>query len=1048
MNVPEFSVRHAILGNMLTLFVLVGGLIAVFFVQRDTFPELELDLVVITTPYPNASAKEVEDLVTNPIEDEIREVEDIEEFTSTSVEGISVVVAELDPDARYKERVINEIQRKVDRVAPELPEGAEDPEVEAIENRGPIIRVCVSGRATESELRDYGDYLENRFQSIPGVSTVTKEGWRDEEFWVEVNLDTIEEQELALTDVVRALARRNVNRPGGKLPEGPREVVLRTIGQFHTAEEIEDVVVRSNTDGNHIRVEDIGEVRRTFEEDTVFTKVNGTRAVVLGVKKKRSGDTIAVADAVKTLAAEERATAPEGIVLTTVDDESFYVKRRLNVLKWNGLIGFALVVVVLFLFLNFRLALITGIGIPFALLAALMLMSLLGITINLITMFGLIIVLGMLVDDAIIVGENVFSHLEEGHSPREAAVRGTSEVMYPVVATVLTTVAAFAPLAFAPDTWGQVMRWFPIVIAITLAASLFEVLLVMPTHVVDFARPIRVETRRNHVGASAHQWMDRVQRVYDRLLRGALRYRYLFLVATLAVAVGTGWWVKERLRVDIFPADLIDAFIVRVWAPQGTRLEATEMLTADIASRIRELPEGELENIVSYIGGHIALEGGYDARGTHYASVVVYLTPQNTRERKTKDIIEAMRSRTVAVEGVEKLEFEMIEPGPPTGRPLEVKVRGESYDTLRRLSAELIAFLEAQDGVYDIRQDYEPGKDEIHVRVDEQEAARLGLDMAAIAETVYTAFQGAESTMIREGNDEVVVRVRLMVPDRERMASLERLYVPNRTGRLIPLSRVARFERQPGLPAIHHYDGDRVVTVSASIDTDRISSMGLNRSLERAFMDVPQRYPGYDLIRGGEWKETRNLLHFMIKAFSVAMLLIYVILAVQFDSYFQPFVVMVAIPLGVLGVLLALVAHAKPISVMAMMGTVGLAGVVVNDAIVLVKFINDQRRNNGATLFDAVVLAGKRRVRPILLTSVTTIAGLLPVIYGIGGYEPFVAPAAIVLAYGLLFATLLTLLVVPAVYVVGYDVKRLAVRAAGVLARRTRSRGARAPAHA
>lgn len=1031
MNLPEFSVRHSILGNMLTLFVLVGGIIMVLFIQRDTFPEFELDLVVISTPYPNASAEEVEDLITNPIEDEIRDVEDIEEFTSSSVEGISVIVVQIDAEAKYKERVINEIQRKVDQVAPELPQGAEDSEVEAVQSHGAVIRICVTGDASEHDLREYGDYLKKRLQQIPGVSTVTKDGWRDEEFWVEVDLEELERQELALSDVVGALARRNVNRPGGKIPDGSREVVLRTIGQFHTEEEIADVVVRSNTDGNHVKVRDIATVKRQFEEDTVFAKANGRRTMVLGVKKKQSGDTIYVTDAVKELLVQEQDMAPKGITLTCVDDESFYVKRRLNILKWNGLIGFVLVVFILFLFLNFRVAMITGIGIPFAFLAALMIMSFMGITINLITMFGLIIVLGMLVDDAIIVGENIFRHMEDGMAPREAAVLGATEVMYPVVSTVLTTIAAFAPLAFAPDFWGPIMRWFPIVIAITLLASLFEALFVMPCHFVDFARPFDHASVLENGSASGHRVMRRVLQGYESMIRTALRFRYLFLVAVVVVAIVLGGMAKAFLRVDIFPADLIDVFMVRVTAAQGTSLDATERITERVEKTIGELPPEDLENIITYLGGHIAIEGGYKARGTHYATVVAYLTPQNTRKQKTLAIIEDMRERCAELPGIEKIDFEMVEPGPPTGKPLEVKIRGQDFGVLTNISAEIQAFLHQEAGAYDIQDDYESGKDEIHVRINELESARLGLDLERIAQTVYTAFQGAESTIVREGNDEVVVRVRMQEKYRNDEASLGRLTVPNRTGRMIPLSRVATFERKPGLPAIFHQDGDRVITVSASIDTDQVSSMGLNRDLEVAFEGIPRQYPGYDLVRGGEWKETRKLLLFMIKAFGVALLLIYVILAVQFDSFFQPFVVMAAIPLGIIGVVLALIAHDKPISIMAMMGIVGLTGVVVNDAIVLVKFINDQRRTHQVDIFEAIVDAGRKRLRPILLTSVTTIAGLIPVIYGIGGYEPFVAPAAIALAYGLLFATVLTLLIVPAIYFVAFDMKRLATRFVG-----------------
>jgi multidrug efflux pump subunit AcrB len=368
----------------------------------------------------------------------------------------------------------------------------------------------------------------------------------------------------------------------------------------------------------------------------------------------------------------------------------------------------------------------------------------------------------------------------------------------------------------------------------------------------------------------------------------------------------------------------------------------------------------------------------------------------------------------------------MIEPGPPTGNPLEVKVRGADYDTLNRIAGEIMAFLANYGGVTDIQSDYEQGKSELHIRVDKAEAARLGLDTASIAQTLFTAYQGAEATVVREGDEEIKVRVKLKPEYRDDPASLDVLTVANRGGRPIPLSRVVSMERQRGLPAVSHYEGDRVVTVSASFE-EGISSVVVNRALEEAFADLPARYPGYDLLRGGEWKETRKLMLFMLKAFGMAMLLIYLVLAVQFNSMLQPFVVMAAIPLGMIGVVIALILHGKPVSIMAAMGMVGMAGVVVNDAIVLVKFVNDLRRSGETSVTEAIVAAGQKRLRPILLTSVTTIAGLMPVIYGWGGYEPFVAPAAITLAYGLLFATFLTLMVVPATYRIAVDAKRAVV---------------------
>ena len=1023
MNLPEFSVRHSVFGNMLTLVVIVAGIIIVSDMQREVFPEIPLDLVTITTPYPNASPEEVEDLVTAPIEDALREIDGLNQYTSSSGEGVSLVLVEVDPEAADKDRIINEIQRQVDQIT-DFPAEAQDPDITILTTQGPVIRVAVAGGAPESEVRAYAEFLESLLEQNPDVGSVQRSGWRDEEFWVEPDPARLEAYELSVLDVSRALALRNINLPGGKIRYHTRDLVLRTIGRFHDEEEIGAVIVRSDADGRHVRVRDVATVQRAFEEDTIYLRANGDRAVVLGIRKKDRADTIRLADAVRAIVAAESDRLPEGISLAVVDDESFYVKRRLHVLSMNGLLGMAFVMGCLFIFLNFRVALITAIGIPFSFLSAFILMKLYGVTINLMTMFGLIIVLGMVVDDAIIVGENIFRHLEMGKSPRRAAIDGTREVMYPLTTTVLTTTAAFFPLMFAPDIYADFLKWLPIVVIMTLAGSLFESLVILPCHAADFVpafpRGATDPEGRHH----AHRWMDATIRVYSRALDRILRARYVFLAIVLALFMGLGFLSLRTMRIDIFPDDMIDVVFVRMNTDEGTTLDETARVAAELEQIIKALPPEELSDVITHIGGHFDVFGEYTARGTHYASMAVYLTPQNERARKTRELIDELRQETESVDGLDRVEFEMLSPGPPVGRPLEVKIIGRDFDRLQRISAELQDFLHTLPGVLDISDDFEKGKEEIHVSIDHAEAARLGLDVSIIAQGISASFQGVESTEVREGREELTVRVRLAEPYRNDPDTVGRVRVPNQAGRLIPLEQVITVERRQGLPTIYHYMGERVITVGADIDTRATSSVEVNRAVLSEFGDLHLEEPGYRLVLTGEWEETEKLLQFVRTAFSIAVLVIFSILVVQFNSFFQPFVVILSIPLGLIGVTLALLLHNQPISIMALMGMVGLAGVAVNDAIVLVNFINRHRRE-GLEMHDAVHQAGEARLRPILLTTVTTMTGLLPVIYGWGGYEPFIAPAAITLGYGLVVASFLTLFVVPSLYYVAHDIGRL-----------------------
>jgi len=1027
MSLPAFSVRHSVLANMITIFVLVAGAYVTFnTLNREVFPTTDLNLVVVRTAYPDASASEVEDLITNPIEEAIREVEDIDEYSSSSLEGGSYVVVKIDPDARNPDRVINDLQRKIDSVD-DLPADAEDPIVEALTTAQPIINVVVHGMVDERDLRTYADALKTRLERLEDVSSVVRNGWRDEEFSVAVDPQRLAVLDVSFDEVSAALARRNINLPGGKIPDGDREILLRTIGKFRTEAEILDVVVRANADGRHLRIRDLGTVERQFADDLAFTRLNGERSIVLGVKKRDQGDIIDIVRDIRALVEQERAIAPEGIHLSLVDDTSFYVKRRLNVLLNNGWVGMVLVTGFLFVFLSARVAFYTALGIPFAFMTTLLAMSYFGITINLMTMFGLIIVLGMVVDDAIIVGENVARRIELGEDPRTAAAEGGTEVMYPVISTVLTSVAAFLPLIFAPDLYGKYLSWLVYVVVLALGASLLECLIVLPAHLAGSSRSLREpHVPRPH---RKHRVMHALQELYASSMRRILRRRYLFLLVTsLVFGVLVSLSVRHT-RIDIFPEDLIDIFLVRIKTEQGTSLMRTDAVANSVLEQVLVLPTNELQHVVTHVGRHIAFDNSGQDTGTHLAQLLVYLTPQETRERRTQVIMDELRTRMAGIDGVERLEVESVKPGPPAGRPLEVKISGPDFAVIAEISAEIRTFLAGIDGVEDVLDDLEPGKEELRVVIDEPEAARLGLRVEQVARTVFAAFRGEEATMVREGREQVKVRVRLPEAARseELLASLR---VRNDAGRLIELGRVARFERERGAPAIYHYNGDRVVTVGASINTERTNSTEVNLALEREFRDLGARYPGYALVPSGEWKETKKIIDFMKVAFVIASLLIYSIMVAQFTSFVQPLYVMVAIPLGLIGVAIALVLHDKPLSMMAMMGIVGLGGVVVNDAIVLVTFINNRVRE-GAAVFDAVLEAGVIRLRPILLTSVTTIAGLMPTIYGWGGYEPFIVPAAIALAYGLLFATFLTLAVVPSLYLVGDDVKRLLQRVRG-----------------
>jgi multidrug efflux pump subunit AcrB len=549
-----------------------------------------------------------------------------------------------------------------------------------------------------------------------------------------------------------------------------------------------------------------------------------------------------------------------------------------------------------------------------------------------------------------------------------------------------------------PGIMGKFLRWVPIVVIITLSASLFEALIILPCHVSEFVGRIKPGQK---IKGEGKVWLG-IHRRYAKLLRLVLRHRFLFIMITIMMLVGSIVLAKKVMYVDQFPADLIEIFSVNVSTPEGTSREATEERTASIEKIIQnDLAENELQNIITYVGYIRDYDEANVQMGSRYSTVFVYLTPPAKRDRSAQSIIKDLRVRCAAIDGISELQFSMVQGGPPVGKAIDIKIVGPDYEILDKVSDEMKAALAEYEGVTDVKDDHDLGKEELRVNVNSRDAARLGLNVDTIARTVFSGFEGIPITSIRDADDETFVRVMLAEEYRDDVNQLKKLTAPNAQGRLVEVGRAAKLEKSRSVTGIFHFNGERAVSVTGDVKDkakNKHAVTAANVGLWDQFKDIGKKYPGYRIARTGEWEDNEEMVEAMINAALAAMLMIYTILVIQFKSFVQPFVVLASIPFGVIGVILALAAHGKPISIMAMMGMVGLMGVVVNDAIVT-------------------------RLRPIILTSITTVLGLAPVIYGIGGYEPFVAPAAIVLAYGLVFATLLTLLVVPCMYSLGVDAK-------------------------
>ncbi|MCA9404292.1 MAG: efflux RND transporter permease subunit [Candidatus Omnitrophica bacterium] len=1027
MRIAELSVKNSLLVNLLSVFVILAGTHAMFRMQREAFPAVDYDIVTVTTIWPGAPTEDVEKFVTIPLEEEISSVSGLQETDSRTDEGLSTIGITIDPGVKDKRKVVNDIQRAVDRVTG-LPEEAEDPEVFELATREfPVIEVSISGGDTEKQRREYAESLKDQLLDLEGVSQVREIGWRDYEFWVEVNPAKLAEYHVSMQEIMDALRTRNVTVPGGQLTTNGKEFNVRTTGEFRTKEEIAEVIIRANDSGNWLKVKDVATVKEAFEDATTIAKVNGEFASAMVVVKTEQADAIKVVDRVKELIPEFEKKIPKNMEIKTANDFSFYVKRRLGVLTTNGIIGFALVLIILFLFLDPIPAVMTALGIPIALFTSFMVMNLLGITINLVSMLGIILVLGMLVDDGIIVAENVYRYVEQGVPARKATIMGTTEVIAPVTITILTTFAAFGPLMFMEDIIGKFVREIPKVVLITLSASLIEAFIILPSHLCDVLQIFEARVRSH----KEKGWYVRFTQMYHRHLTVALNLRYLLMLVFIGVFAFTIWVAATKMKVLLFAGEGIEYFWVRAEGAKGTPLERTDALLQPVNKIIEALPEDELESYRTYIGA-IESERGFDPnakRGTHLAQVTVYLTPAQQRHRRPQQIMEDVREQLKDVSGFEKLYTLLPKEGPPTGADVEVGIKGEDYAVMEKIAQPFLEYLRQRKGVSDVTTSYDFGKKQLKVIVDEEKAKKYFLTVGQIATTVRNVFKGGVATTIKpeKAEEEINVVVRFPEEERNNIKVFEEIYVPNSKGNLVKLNSVAAIEESEGVYLINHFDGKRVLYVTAQVDNKDATSLEVNLELRKQFSDAADNYLGYSIKYGGEFEDQQKSFRNLVTSYLFALFLIFILLVAMFRSLIQPFIVMIAIPFGIIGVILSFWVHdmllptGRPLNFFALMGLVGLTGIVVNDSVVLMDFIN-RLRKEGKNRRESLIEAGLMRLRPVIMTSVTTIGGLISVAYGIGGGDPFLKPMALAIVWGLTFSTGLTLIGIPCIYAIVDDI--------------------------
>ncbi len=1029
MSIPAFAVRQPVLVNLVAISMVIVGSLVMSAMHRESLPTMPTGWGSVTTVYVGASPEEIEQLVTIPVENAVGDVDKIDEIWSSSKEGVSYVSFKFDSDVEDMTSAIMEVSNEVNRID-DLPVDAERPMVREFKVDFPTIAVAVRGEVPEVVLRQVGKDLADRVERLPGVSGTWRNGIRDRELRVDVDPDRLAAYQLPLTAVTNALRLRAANVPAGTTKGEGDARLVRGMTRVDDAAELGDVVIRPDPGGGSVRVRDVAEVRDTFAPGKYSGRVNAEPAIVLTVRKEEQADSVRISQDVRALVDELLPTLPPGVSIDLFGDAAAEVEHSLGTLYTNAAAGLVLVLLMLWVAVGARNATMAAIGLPVALAGAVIAMNVMGITINMMSLLALILCLGVVVDDAIIIIENIYRHMEEGMPRRRAAVVGTQEVFWPVVASTLTSWAAFLPLLLMEGVLGDFFAIIPKVVVAALAASLIEAMFVLPSHMADFGK--LSHPRVDPTGASTPP-KTRLQRagartlaIYERVLRWSLHHRGTVILgayALCALMIGVTLSIKDVILLTEGDPDMFD---VRVRMPTDASKEETEALLAKLDARIQALDSPDVEATVA-VRGMTRTDMGITT-GDHMGMVSVFVVPKTERTslHAGRDLVSQVSALYDDVVGPARLEIVEVRPGPPRGAPVAVRIRGKEHERLVELAEQVLTEVRKTPGTRNANHDHELGKQELQIKVDEQRAALHGLTPEMVTGWLRSAFGATPVATLQEGDDEIDIVVQLRetaIRDPSRIAALQ-LIAPN--GDRIAIQDIAEVSHGRGPGVIRRYQQKRVVSVLSNIDDTVTNSGEVNTRLRNELASLEAANPDIRFEYGGQFEDTQESIESLFRAFVVALLLIYTILATQFQSFSQPTVVMAAIPLSLIGVCGGFLLSAKPIGLISLVGAVGLTGIVVNDSLVLVDFIN-KRRGRGMTLDEAIVESGKLRLRPIFLTSITTIAGLFPLSLAVDSL-PHLAPMAQVMVYGLTFSTLLTLLVVPCLYRLDVDLADAAGR--------------------
>ena len=1030
--------RNTVFANIVLVLIFLAGGIATMSMIRENFPEFSLDMITISVPYPGADPEEVEEGISRKIEEAIEGLEGIKQYTTQSSENVGTAIIEVKEDYDLSD-VLEKVKSKVNAIS-SFPVDAERPIITELMLKDPVMLLYCSGDMSERRIKEWSERIKDEIQQLAEVSQVEIFGAREYEIGIEVSEERLREYGLTFNMVVDAIRRSSLNLAGGTVRTRGEEIRVRTMGRKYTGEALSSIVVLARPEGEIITLDRLAFINDGFTEDPINALINGEPSVLLIVYKTQEEDALVISEAVRKYLLQKEMMLPDGANIKIFYDNTDMLRSRIDLLVRNGIIGLIIVFILLWCFLNARLSFWSGMGIPISIAGALAILWAVGGTINMISLFGLIMVLGIVVDDAIVVGEAIYFHRKQGKPPLKAAVDGVSEVGMPVIAAVITTIVAFIPLLYVGGIMGKFIAIMPVVVIACLVVSLLECFILLPAHLSHLPDPnarddnLNPLTRRlevvHHLTSSGMEWF--VARIYTPLLSKALYWRYISFCIAISILLLTIGLIKGGiLKFEVFPE--IDGFNMTstVEFPSGTPPDVTEQAIEQIdAALLRLAKHTQTRSGDPLIQDRLSLVGqtleDMPKSGPHLGSVQAILLDSERRGIHSKDLMVQWEKEIGPIPGVKSLTITGLQAGPP-GAPIEIWLQGHNMNDILAAADDLMDRLRKFEGVYQIRSDFSQGKNEMRLEL-KPEARTLGLTVDDLARQIYAGYYGDEAVRLQRGRDDIRIKVRYTADERSRISDLERVRIRTRNGHEVPLMSVADISFAPGYSTITRTDGMRRVAISAGVDTTKANANEIfSELLSNFFPQLKRRYPELHVALQGEQKKMRESFDSLYVGYPLALLGIFIIIATMFRSYAQPFIIIFTVPFGIIGAVMGHLLLGYDLSIMSIFGMVALTGVVVNDAIVLIERINENIAE-GMPFFDAILNGGARRFRAIFLTSLSTVGGLAPLIMETDLQAKFLIPMALSIAAGIAFATVLTLVLVPSLLALLSDFRLLAHR--------------------